>query len=518
MGGSDWIETDWLRKWAQYSPEAIALKDADSGREFTYRQFFHIADRLAVLLIERHGIEPGDRIALLAQNELECIFLFFAAQRARAILVPLNHRLAAREISHILQDCTPRLLVFQRQFSPLIEPLAAAGPSLAAGNALPFEGENGLCAVIESFTTVEDAGSGTPRLSMSGIGLEVACMILYTSGTTGSPKGAIITHGMLAWNAINTSLRLNIQQGDVTLTFLPLFHTGGWNVLTTPFLHRGARVVLLRKFDADRVLELCVSEKATVLFGVPTLMDRMRRSPLFDRANLSRVRYAIVGGEPMPLNLIRAWQAKGIPIRQGYGLTEFGPNVFSLNEEDSIRKIGSIGFPNFYIDARIVDEEGRELGDGQIGELILRGPTCTPGYWNNREASAQAIRDGWLHTGDLVRRDGEGYYYVVGRKKDMFISGAENVYPAEIEQYLRSHPEILEAAVIGVPDETWGEVGKAFIVTRSGRPLKTDQLIGFCHGGLARYKTPRHFAFLPELPKGESGKVLKRALQELPAP
>ena len=320
---------------------------------------------------------------------------------------------------------------------------------------------------------------------------------------------------MIFWNAVNTALSLNIQQSDVTLTFAPFFHTGGWNVLTTPFFHRGARIVLLKKFDADRILQLSETEKATIVFGVPTMMEMMRQSPHFIRADLSSLRYAIVGGEPMPLDLIRAWQTRGIPVRQGYGLTEFGPNVFSLGEDDSLRKIGSIGFPNFYVDARVIDGEGRDCAVDEVGELVLRGPTCTAGYWNNPEATAHSLRDGWLHTGDLVRRDSEGYFYVVGRKKDMFISGAENVYPAEVEQYLRTHPAIREVAVIGVPDSKWGEVGKAFIVTTSGEALDIEALKQFCRKGLARYKTPHHFAFLAALPKGDSGKILKRALQDM---
>jgi len=216
----------------------------------------------------------------------------------------------------------------------------------------------------------------------------------------------------------------------------------------------------------------------------------------------------------MPLQLIKVWQEKGVPIRQGYGLTEFGVNVFSLNEADAIRKIGSIGFPNFYIDAKIVDDNNNELGNDQVGELALRGPVCTPGYWNNPEATAAAIKDGWFHTGDLVRRDAEGYYYVVDRKKDMFISGAENVYPAEVEHFLRTHPAIREVAVVGVQDEKWGEVGKAFVVLKREMKLSVDDVLAFCSGNLAKYKIPKHVEFLNELPKSDSGKILKRALKE----
>jgi fatty-acyl-CoA synthase len=318
---------------------------------------------------------------------------------------------------------------------------------------------------------------------------------------------------MLFWNSVNTTMRLDIVQRDVTLTFAPFFHTGGWNVLTTPFLHRGAHVILLKRFDPAEVLRLCDSAGVTILFGVPTMMDRMAQSNAFATASLRTVRYAIVGGEPMPVDLIRIWQDKGVPIRQGYGLTEFGPNVFSLNEQDAERRIGSIGFPNFYVDTRIVDEQGRDLPPGEVGELLLRGPVCTPGYWNNPEATAATIRDGWLHTGDLVRRDDEGYHYVVDRKKDMFISGAENVYPAEIERVLREFPAVRAAAVIGVPDERWGEVGKAFVVLDADAVAGEEEILSWCRERLAKYKIPKYVVFLDALPESDSGKILKKQLK-----
>lgn len=259
----------------------------------------------------------------------------------------------------------------------------------------------------------------------------------------------------------------------------------------------------LSKFDADQVLEVCQEERVSILFGVPTTMEMMARSPIFNSVSLSSIRYAIVGGEPMPLEAIHKWQKKGIPVRQGYGLTEYGPNVFSLNEEHSESKIGSIGFPNFYVDSKVVNEQDQPVSVGEVGELCLRGPACTPGYWNNPEATAQTIRHGWLHTGDLVRFDDEGFHYVVGRKKDMYISGGENVYPVEVEQYLRSLDGVTEAAVIGVPDQQWGEVGKAFVVFQSGQRLSADELRQTCLAGLAKFKVPKYFQFLTELPKGQ---------------
>jgi fatty-acyl-CoA synthase len=425
------------------------------------------------------------------------VILFFALQRVGAILVPLNFRCAPREIDHVLRDSGARLLIHHADFAATTQALTAAPESLWA---------------FESFREAVFAASPAEAIAMNA-DFESPVMILYTSGTTGAPKGALVTHKMLFWNSVNTGLRLQLTPRDRTLIFHPFFHTSGWNVLTTPFLHHGACVTLLKKFDPDHLLELCEEEGTTVLFGVPTMMDRMARSEAFPHARLDTVRFAVVGGEPMPVGLIRTWAEKGIPVRQGYGLTEFGPNVFSLQEEDALHKIGSIGFPNFYVEARIVDGAGRELhGADEVGELCLRGPVCTPGYWQNEEATRSAIVDGWFHTGDLVRRDAEGYFYVVGRKKEMFISGAENVYPAEIEQYLRTKTGVWEVAVVGVPDPRWGEVGKCFYSTADQLPIADADLRAFCQLGLAKYKVPKYFVHLPELPKGDSGKVLRRAL------
>lgn len=492
------IELDWLKRWSQYSPQGVALKDGESGREVRYADFFQEALRGAEALRDL-GVSRGDRVAVLSPNELEYVFLFFAAQRLGAILVPVNYRLTPREVEHILVDSSPKVLVYHPEFQDLVDQISTeSSPS----RVLPLFGTGSYVSLAAGATGAETPFAAEPS---------DAAMIIYTSGTTGAPKGALLSHEMLFWNSVNTTLRLNINQGDCTVIFLPFFHTGGWNVLTTPFLHRGAKIVLLKKFDAERILRLSAEEKATLLFGVPTTMDMMTRTPAFQTADLSSIRYAIVGGEPMAVELIETWHTKGIPVRQGYGLTEFGPNVFSLNEQDAIRKIGSIGFPNFYVQARVVDEIGREVATGHVGELVLRGPMCMKGYWGNDRATVEAIRDGWLHTGDLVRCDDEGYFFVVGRKKDMFKSGGENVYPAELEKVIRSLPGVREVAVVGVPDEKWGEVGKAFVV-RESDGLTEDSLRAHCARNLAKFKIPKHFAFIDELPKSDSGKILKRAL------
>lgn len=517
-------DMDWLRQWARLAPSSIAIEDGETRFGISYGEFYEVSCRLADKMASQWGVGVGDRVAMLATTELEAVVLFMSTMRLGATLVPINFRLAAAEIEHVLEDSSPILLIAQESFSST---LALVSPKAMTERRWSFDGDGSLTAFVQNcirdIRTKQSAATLRQALRANSqpewhrnlaCSDNEPCMILYTSGTTGKPKGAMITPKMLFWNSLNTTLRLNLSQSDVFVSFLPLFHTGGWNVLLTPFLHRGAKTVLLKKFDADCILSLCELEKATIMFGVPTTMEMLARSPIFEKTDLSSVRYAIVGGEPMPIDLINVWQKRNIPIRQGYGLTEFGPNVFSLNEEDSTRKIGSIGFPNFYIQTRVVDDQGRDLPQGEIGELLLKGPVCSPGYWRNEKATKETIVDGWLCTGDLVRYDEEGYFYVAGRKKEMFKSGGENVYPVEIERVLSQHPEIREVAVIGVPDAKWGEVGRAYIVPAPGISLSPDQVIGFCTDKLAKFKIPKQVEFLDELPKGDSGKILKRVLKE----
>lgn len=504
------FELDWLKKWNLYSPKAIAIQDGESGRKFSYSELYDLSLKTAAYLEQTHGITIGDRVAVLSGNELEYLVLYFGLQRLGAILVPVNFRLTEREALHIINDCGAKLLLYQREYKEI-----AVGSQIkiqqftnSLDNEVTFASE-----ILKFETRYQDF-----------VGLKnTPTMILYTSGTTGKPKGAVLTQESIFWNSLNTSISLNLTQNECAVIFLPLFHTGGWNVLTTPILHRGGKLIFLKKFDADQILKISSREKATLLFGVPTTMAMMAVHPEFSHIDLSSIRYAIVGGEPMLLDLIQKWHHKGIPVRQGYGLTEFGPNVFSLKKEDCMRKIGSIGFPNFYVKVDVRSEtskisetsedsdSSKSLGPNEIGELVLQGPMQMKEYWNNPAATKDTIRNGWLYTGDLVRYDEEGYFYIVGRKKDMFISGAENVYPAEIEQVLRQFSGVKEAAVIGVKDEKWGEVGKAFVV-RVDEKVTIESLQKHCLENLAKYKIPKYFIFLNELPKGESGKIQKRSL------
>jgi fatty-acyl-CoA synthase len=497
------MKTDWSSKWAEYSPIKTAVKNAGEEDGLTYQKLNQLAHGLADHFIRELGFSRGDRIAVLAEFCTEYVVLFSAAQKAGLILVPLNFRLTGPELDYIIGNCTPSLIIFDDKYKEQIIGQPA------------FESLNN-CFSMEELAGLLSEGTMSGNWSKSFLeppSFRDPLFILYTSGTTGFPKGAIYTHKMAFWNSINTQLRLDITSGDHTIVCTPPFHTGGWNVLLTPFLHHGGSVSLLKKFDPDHVLKLLEEEEATIFMGVPTMLKMMAESETFSKVNLKKLRYFIVGGEAMPIPLIKVWQEeKGIPIRQGYGLTEVGPNITSLHHDDALRKIGSIGKPNFYLQTRLVTSEGREAAVNEEGELWINGPVVTPGYWNNPKGTEEAIEEGWFKTGDVLTRDEEGYLYVRDRIKNMFISGGENVYPAEVEKVIQQMVEVHEVAVIAVPDERWGEVGKALVV-KKGSTLNEEQVIAHCKQKLAKFKIPKHVSFVEEIPKTDSGKIDRKALK-----
>lgn len=497
------LECDWLKRWSQYSPNGLALTNSDTGKSYSYKEMFELAQTGAAVLKEKYQIAAGDRVLHYSTNEPASLILYFACTRLGATLVPINFRLTAREISYLINNSEPKLIVYENQFLPILNELEKEIPTKKQ-NWLPLTGEN-------SFEFYLKESKSFPEFHSD---IKTTALIIYTSGTTGFPKGAMISHEAIMWNSWNTTLRLNINQSDATVIFLPLFHTGGWNVLTTPIFHRGGHIILTKKFDANQILRLSEKYNCTILFGVPTTMAMMASTPVFKDINLSRIRYAIVGGEPMPLDQIKIWSDRNIPIRQGFGLTEFGPGVFSLNEQDAIRKMGSIGFPNFYVDVKVVDDSEKELGPNEIGELWLKGPAAMTGYWKNEEATKKIFSGDWLKTGDLVKYDEDGFFYVVGRKKEMYKSGGENIYPVEIEKVIQQLPWVNEVAVIGVKNPQWGEVGHAYIAAKTWEQFNLEELQHHCEKNLAKFKIPKFFTQLKELPKGDSGKILKRKLAE----
>lgn len=498
------IKYDWLVKWIEYSAGKIAIKEYESARTLTYKQLNNVSSQLADMFMNEYKLVKGERVMVVAENCIEYFILFFAAQKTGLILVPVNYRLAVPEIDFLITDSAPSIIFVEEKYKEKILACEASKD-------------------VKEILNIEDTGNELYKnrnIEFNYPECETLkendpIFILYTSGTTGSPKGALYTHKMLFWNSINTTMRLDITSDERSVTCMPQFHTGGWNVIPTPFLHRGAYLCVIKKFDPDIILKLLQDEKATMFVAVPTMLQMMAQSDLFERVDLSAMKYFVIGGESMPLPLIEKWHSKHIPIRQGYGLTEAGPSITSLHQDDAIRKMGSIGKLNFYLESKIVDDNFKDVAEGAVGEFLLKGPSVTPGYWKNPEATEAAITDGWFSTGDLVRKDEEGFIYVVDRKKNMYISGGENVYPAEVEKYLYSHPDVNEVAVIGVPDEKWGESGKAFIVPSAGKELTEVEIIKFCEGKLAKYKIPKHVQFLDALPKNDTGKINKKELLKI---
>lgn len=495
---------DWIGKWAVYSPDKIAIAEEGSDRRVSWHELNRMANRLAAHLSNAFTLKKGSRIAVLADFSIELIVLFAAAQKAGFTLVPLNYRFTSKELDYLLVNAEPELVIGEGQYQHLLE----GAPSWHQINK-HWD--------VEDLRAFCDPGHQRPEdmdFKVVPVGEDDPIFILFTAGTTGFPKGAIYTHKMLFWNSINTAMSLIINTESRTVNCMPPFHTGGWNVLITPLLHHGGFIYLMKKFDSAEVLRLLEVEEVTIFMGVPTMLRMMADEVAFKDAKLASLLYMIVGGEAMPVPLIETWHEKGVPIRQGYGMTEVGPNLTSLHQRDAVRKKGSIGRPNFYVEIRIVDEKGNPVGPNEAGELLLHGPMVTPGYWRNEEASRKTISNGWFSTGDRMRADEEGYLFVVDRIKNMFISGGENVYPAEIERVLISNPDIAQVAVIGQPDARWGEVGHAFIVAAPGAKVHELDLKEWCGTHLARFKIPKFFTFLQELPKNDAGKIDKRALKE----
>lgn len=482
---------DWFNKWADYHPNKTAVKDPVSGRSLTYKEIDTAANALAQHLRERYQMAMGDRVAIIAENHLAQVILFAVAQKTGIILVPINFRLAPKEMEALLTDSQCQL---------------AYTDGCVDLKDLTTKTEFVDLASVYNFTEKEAPLAFEPQLTE-----DAPVFILYTSGTTGLPKGILYTHKMLFWNSINTTQSLLINNDTITLNCMPLFHTGGWNVLLTPVLHRGGTVIMFKKFDALAVLNCIVEERLDLFMAVPTMLKMMAELPEFTRADISCLHYIVVGGESMPLNLIETFHRKNVPIRQGYGLTEAGPNLTSLHQDDAHRKQGSIGKPNFYVDVKILGEDGNEAPTHTPGEILIGGPMVMPGYWMNPETTQAAKMGQWLRTGDIGRMDSEGFIYIMDRKKNMYISGGENVYPAEVERALLQHPNIREAVVIAVPHKKWGECGVAFLVAEP-EPDK-EELKSFCKTHLAKFKIPSEFYFLESIPKNETGKLDRKRVK-----
>ncbi|GAC1468658.1 MAG: long-chain fatty acid--CoA ligase [Chloroflexota bacterium] len=486
----------WLERLAGLWPTRVAVIDPDTGVTYTYSDL-HVRAISVAAALQDAGIVAGDRVCALMHNGVPLLDLLFGCGHLGAILVPVNWRLSDREIARVLHDSDPSVLV------------AEAGFTDVAGRIAP-----------DKVSTVQmSALYASPRQALDvTTQMQSPWIILYTGGTTGAPKGAVLTHGSVIWNAVNTAVSWGLSQHDVAPNFTPMFHTGGLNVFTLPILMLGGRVILPRQFDPCQALEILEKHSPTVLFMVPTMFQLVADQPGFDAATFPALRWAISGGAPCPERVYTAWKPKVPFFKQGYGLTEVGPNNFATPDDDAVRKQGTVGRLTFLARARIVDETGKDLAAGQAGELLLAGPHMCAGYWRQPEATANAIRDGWFHTGDIARRDDEDFYYIVDRKKDMIISGGENVYPTEVEAALYESPMVREAAVIGVPDPTWGEAVVAVVALTMDKANAVDELLQHMRAHLARYKVPKQVIVVDDIPKNAAGKIMRSACMALVKP
>ncbi len=486
---------DLLAKRAELSPARIALEEHATGRTLTYHELNARAAGAASLMAKQ-GVKPGDRVAILCRNRIAFFEILFGCAKLGAIMVPLNWRMPAAELDGLIADCEPALLLCDGGGAATAAALTAAPPTMC----LDDEYENAVTATE----------TGTWRRAWPA---ESSWYLIYTSGTTGRPKGVIYAYRMALANYVSIGSAIELSHADRTIAFLPNFHTAGINLHALPTLFAGGQVTILEAFDADALVGLLERERVDTFFGVPTVYQELLDHPSFAGAPLGSVRHWGCGGAPLPDRLVECYRELGVRVCNGMGMTETGPTAFLVDPADAWEKIGSVGKPQLLCSARIVDAAGTEVPDGEVGDLLFAGPGITPGYWRNEEATRAAFVDGrWLRSGDLAKRDPDGFYYIAGRRKEMFISGGENVYPAEVENVLCDHPAVQDVAVLSEPDPKWGEVGRAFVQLTNGvRPDAAD-LTAFCRQRLAPYKVPRRFDFVDDFPRTSAGKIQKHLL------
>ncbi|NMN99331.1 acyl-CoA synthetase [Antrihabitans stalactiti] len=497
----------WVTKRAFLNGDKTAFVAGE--RTLSYRDVERRTNKLGSALFDL-GVRKGDRVAALLFNSVEFMEVLIATAKIGAILVPINVRLGAGEIGYILADSGADTFVVH-------QPLAATGraavaePEVRVRNMITVGGEPSNAEF--RYTELLDGGSPEP-LRAYVEGRDVA-FIMYTSGTTARPKGAMLTHDNLLWNAINVlATEQGLRQSDITVTVAPMFHIGGLGVHTLPLLYVGGTNVILPSFDPAATLKVMALCRATVQFMVPAMWAAITQVPDFDKYDLSALRLAMVGGAPCPLPVIEFMQQRGVPFTEGFGMTETAPLVSILDAAHVVEKAGSIGRVAMHVESLIVDGDDRGVAAGAVGELIVRGPNVFSGYWMRPEATADAFRGGWFHTGDLGRIDEQGFITLVDRKKDMIISGGENVYPIEVEQTLYHHPGVRDAAVVGGPDERWGERVVAVVVAApEAQQPNAEELIAWCRERLAHFKCPREVHFVTELPRNATGKLLKTDLR-----
>lgn len=496
----------WTSDRARATPDRVAVDDR--GVVLTYGQLDARAALLADAFV-RAGYLVGDRIATVTGNSADHVVLFFACAKAGLVLVPLSWRLSVRELAEQLQLADPAVLLIEDEFATVAR--AAAGQTLDPPPITQL-GARGVEVRVPSprHPLLGHDGAARPGRDVRD---EDPLLMIFTSGTQGRAKAAVLTHSNCFWTNLSLSRIAELTSSDVILAVMPQYHVGGWNIQPLLAWWVGATVVLERTFDPGRVLQLIADRRITTTMGVPTNYLFLAQHPSFSDTDLSSLTHAIVGGAPMPEPLLRTWHARGVALSQGYGLTEASPNVLCLPDEDAARMVGFAGLPYPHVEVAVADPvTGEQLAHAAEGELLVRGPGVFAGYFRAPELTERALQDGWLHTGDLVRRDENGYFQVIDRLSDVFISGGESVAPAEVERVLFEHPAVGDAAVVGVPDERWGEVGVAFVVAAAGRATDEADLVAHAGALLAKFKVPARVRFVAEIPRSSAGKVLRHEL------
>jgi fatty-acyl-CoA synthase len=500
---------DLLANRARLTPDNIAFVLASGQGAITYQAFNDNINRCANLLAE-HQIQSGDTVAILCHNCVEFFELLFACARVGAVLVPLNWRQTASELQPIVVESGAQLLFADANTTELAAQLRKDCPQI---NVLALDPDTATALQAPLYEQLRDYQEPTFTEATRQPG--ELWYLLYTSGTTGKPKAVMQTFGMALANYVNSNQAIELTPRDTTLNFLPLFHTAGINLYTLPMLFAGGTVILLPKFDEDRVCELINDGRISVFFGVPAIYRALSLHPRFPELELSAVRSWGCGGAPIQTEILEHFAKHNARICNGFGMTETGPMTFLMDPERALEKLGSIGKPQILTSVKIVDENGQEVQQGEAGQLLLKGANITPGYWNNPEATAQTFdAEGWLCSGDVARQDKDGYFFIVDRIKDMYISGGENVYPAEVQAVIEQHDTVLESAVIGIPDDRWGEVGCAFVIAKPGADVNLDQLAQHCKAHLATYKVPKRFVVCDDFPRTAAGKVQKNLLRK----
>lgn len=504
----------WVQRWGELHPEKPAI--IFEGTTITYSALYGRLNAVATWL-QSIGIEKGDRVAVMLDNCPEFIELYLACSRLGAIFVPINFRLAAKEVEYTLRNCRPRVFVFGEEFTRALAELNFQDylpPMLTAvvANGGIRQGSLDYHKTVDRFIGEEPFLTASTGPSSP----EEAQVIMYTSGTTGEPKGAVLSHRKTFFNCLNADIFFKLSFDDIMLIILPLFHSGGLFIQASPCIYKGGTMVIHRRFDPHKTLFDIEHYKITKFLGVPTIYRALLDFPEHQRSDISSLKVCAIGGEKTTHELLVKCNEAGFPVRQIMGQTETSILLWA-SEEESLARPGTVGRPVFHAEVDLVDRQGRSVKLGEVGEIVVRGSIMMTEYWQDPEKTRETIRNGWLYTGDLARMDEEGYFYLVDRAKDMYISGGENVYPAEVEKVLKQHPAIDDVAVVGVPDEKWGEVGHAFVIRKHGHNVSCEEIIAFCDGKLARYKWPKSVSFVSSFPRTTLGKVRKHLLvSELP--